>query len=200
MSRAWTLFLLSVSAGVLSIGAMPATSTAQTGPKTLTARKGNELTLAGLRPGQSKITRARSLFRYAKQTSDPNVWSADNPCTHQKLTITIEGNTIQTIRVNDDDQTAATSCSYRDGKVPPNAWITGRRLAVGDHCLRAENIYGKPDSRSPSTKDGKPLELLYYAFDWAGPDVPQVMEVVCTREKDGKPGRVVEITLAAASL
>jgi len=42
--------------------------------------------------------------------------------------------------------------------------------------------------------------LLYYAFDWAGSDVPQVMEVLCTVEHDGKPGRVIEITLAASSL
>jgi hypothetical protein len=42
--------------------------------------------------------------------------------------------------------------------------------------------------------------LLYYAFDWAGPDVPQVMEVLCAVEQDGKLGRVVEITLAASSL
>jgi hypothetical protein len=42
--------------------------------------------------------------------------------------------------------------------------------------------------------------LWYYAFDWAGPDVPQVMEVVCTKEQDGQPGYVVEITLAAPSL
>jgi hypothetical protein len=42
--------------------------------------------------------------------------------------------------------------------------------------------------------------LLYYAFDWAAPDVPQMMEVLCTVEKDGKPGRVIEITLSASSL
>jgi len=42
--------------------------------------------------------------------------------------------------------------------------------------------------------------LWYYAFGWAGPDVPQVMEALCTLEKDGEPGRVVEIGLAAASL
>jgi len=42
--------------------------------------------------------------------------------------------------------------------------------------------------------------LWYYGFDWAGPDVPQVTELLRTTEKDGKPGRVVEITLAAASL
>jgi hypothetical protein len=41
---------------------------------------------------------------------------------------------------------------------------------------------------------------LFYQFDWAGPDVPQVMEVLCTPEKNGKPGRVVEIMLATASL
>ena len=61
-------------------------------------------------------------------------------------------------------------------------------------------LYGEPDSRSPSTKDGQPLELWYYAFDWAGADVPQVMEVLCTREAEGKPGQVVEITLAGPSL
>jgi hypothetical protein len=38
--------------------------------------------------------------------------------------------------------------------------------------------------------------MLYYAFDWAGADVPQVMEVYC----DTTTGRVVEITLSAPSL
>ena len=61
-------------------------------------------------------------------------------------------------------------------------------------------IYGNADSRSPSTRDGQPLELLYYAFDGAGPEVPQVMQIVCTAEKDAKAGRVVQITLAASSL
>jgi hypothetical protein len=71
---------------------------------------------------------------------------------------------------------------------------------LNDLASRVVHIYGEPDSRSPSTKDGQRLELLYYAFDWAGADVPQVMEVLCTVEKDGVPGRVVEITLAASSL
>jgi len=79
-------------------------------------------------------------------------------------------------------------------------WATGRGLRLGDAAARAVQLYGKPDSRSPSTKGGQRLELLYYAFDWAGSDVPQVMEVVCTVGKNGEPGRVVEITLAASSL
>jgi hypothetical protein len=41
---------------------------------------------------------------------------------------------------------------------------------------------------------------MYYAVDRAGPDVPQLREVLCTKGADGKPGRVVEITLAAPSL
>jgi hypothetical protein len=84
--------------------------------------------------------------------------------------------------------------------VRPSQWRTGRGLRVRDECSRTVALYGNPDSRSPSTKGGQPLELLYYAFDWAGPDVPQVMQVVCTPEKDSQPGRVVEITLAASSL
>jgi hypothetical protein len=79
-------------------------------------------------------------------------------------------------------------------------WRTGLGLRLGHSCSKAVSLYGNPDSRSPSTKDGQPLELLYYAFDWAGPDVPQVMQVVCTVDKDGQAGRVVQITLAASSL
>lgn len=58
---------------------------------------------------------------------------------------------------------------------------------------------GEPDLRSPSTNDGQRLELLCYAFEWAGPDVPQVMTVLGTVEKDDKLGRVVEIRPAAFS-
>ena len=66
--------------------------------------------------------------------------------------------------------------------------------------VRVFELYGQPGSRGPSTKDGQQLELLYYAFDWAGPDVPQVMAVLCTPGSSAKPGRVVEITLMAPSL
>lgn len=55
-------------------------------------------------------------------------------------------------------------------------------------------------SRSPSTRDGQPLELLHYAFDWGGADVPQLMEALCNRGKDGQPWQVVEITSAASRL
>jgi hypothetical protein len=56
------------------------------------------------------------------------------------------------------------------------------------------------DVRSPSTKDGQRLELLYYAFDGAGPDEPQGDGSALHGGKEGKPGRVVEIRLATSSL
>jgi len=83
------------------------------------------------------------------------------------------------------------------GKLYPTVSYVRR---IGDAKSKTYSLYGEPDSVSPSTKNGQPLELLYYAFDWAGPDVPQVMEVVCSAPKDGNAGRVVEITLAASSL
>ena len=75
-------------------------------------------------------------------------------------------------------------------------------MACGSAILlpKVAQLYGEPDSKSPSSKDGQQLELWYYAFDWAGADVPQVMEVLCTKDKDGEPGGVIEITLAAPSL
>jgi hypothetical protein len=75
-------------------------------------------------------------------------------------------------------------------------WMTGKGLALGHSCVRAEALYGPPNSRGPSVQGKRELELLYYSFDWAGPDVPQVMEVTCDRESR----RVVQITLAYPSL
>ena len=51
------------------------------------------------------------------------------------------------------------------------------------------------ESPGPSVKGEHELELLHYAFAWAGSDVPQVMEILCARES----GRVMEITLAYPS-
>jgi hypothetical protein len=164
------------------------------------AHRANELTLAGLRPGKDSLSRAVRLYRDYHR-NDPNgstqgaqtIWL--DPCRKELLATDFDAEKkIQVIRAGTVNLTA--DCLA----VPPSPWKTGRGLRVGDPAAKVEQLYGEPDSRSPSTKDGQPLELWYYAFDWAGPDVPQVMEVHCTKEKDGQPGRVVEITLAAPSL
>jgi hypothetical protein len=158
----------------------------------------NELTLGGLRPGRDTLARATLLnkefgngkFRPGEQMA----WFDD--CRDLSLTIDSDkDNHIEVLRAG------AWGGSTADCWVTtPSPWKTGLGLRVWDPIQKLAGLYGQPDSKSPSTRDGQPLELWYYAFDWAGPNVPQVMEVLCTREKDGQPGRVVEITLAAPSL
>jgi len=185
--------LASLLASTLAIAQTPPKPTA----KEAIAHRANELTLAGLRPGQDSVARAAQLnkqFGKGKELpGDQRVWF--DACRDSSLTVDSDkGKRIQVVRVG------FYCCSTVDCEVPPGPWKTGRGLRVGDPAAKVAQLYGEPDSRSPSTKDGQPLELWYYAFDWAGPDVPQVMEVLCTKEKDGEPGRVVEITLAAPSL
>ncbi len=180
-------------ASTLAIAQTPPKPTA----KEAIAHRANELTLAGLRPGQDSLARATQLNRQfgkgKELPGDQTVWF--DACRDSSLTVDSDkGKRIQVIRVG------FYCCSTVDCEVPPGPWKTGRGLRVGDPAAKVAQLYGEPDSRSPSTKDGQPLELWYYAFDWAGPDVPQVMEVLCTKEKDGQPGHVVEITLAAPSL
>jgi len=200
LRRAWMRSWLSVS-GLALLGTIGTLFLAR--PPAANASPGsraNELTLAGLQPGRSTVFHALKMYKGAKRNPRDETFSVRDICRGQMLTITPEEHSVQNVRVADDGEGHTTECLYRKGKIAPNRWVTGRGLAVGDLRKRVLDLYGEPNSVSPSTKDGKPLELLYYAFDWAGPDVPQVMEVVCTREKDGKPGRVVEITLAAPSL
>ena len=175
---------------------------AQTNQKLIAKKTGapraNEFTLAGLRPGRDNLARAVLLNKPFGNgqalPGDETVWY--DACRDLSLTIdSDEQKHVQVIRA------AAWGGSTADcAGVPPSPWKTGWGLRIGDGTAKLAQLYGQPDSKSPSTRNGQPLELWYYAFDWAGPDVPQVMEVLCTREKDGRPGRVVEITLAAPSL
>jgi hypothetical protein len=165
--------------------------------KTLSHRV-NEMELAGLRPGRDGLARAAQLNKEfgkgKEQPGDQTIWL--DAC--RDLSLILDSNKqkqIEIIRVS-PYAGSTVDCSVS----APSPWKTGHGLHVGDTVLKVLQLYGEPDSKSPSTRDGQPLELWYYAFDWAGPDVPQVMEVLCTREKEGQPGRVVEITLAAPSL
>jgi len=175
-------------------------ASAQTPPKRASkmasARRANELTLAGLRPGRDTATRAIQLYKKpSKSDSQNNQMSWGATCQTQTLFLDLEADkTIRVIRALE------TPPSVDCRVLLPAPWKTGRGLGVGDTAAKVVELYGEPESRSPSTKDGQPLELMYYAFDWAGADVPQVMEVLCTKAADGKPGRVMEITLAAPSL
>jgi len=196
-------FWVSASLALLCAAVACAQATAATQTKPGTHRKFNELTLAGLRPGRDKTAKAIQLF------GKPDIQSPDK----RSLSWVFEDaggafylnldtdkmEVVQFIRVSHDNGPSGVNLP-KHTTFTARTWESGRGLAVNAAGSRVTQLYGEPDSRSPSTKDGRRLELLYYAFDWAGADVPQVMEVVCTVEDDGKPGRVVEITLAAPSL
>jgi len=195
-------FWVSISLGfLLSLAAfaqVPAPSKAPAAKP----RKANELTLAGLRPGRDKSGRAIQLFGKPDSLSEDKEslsWNFEGMEEALSLNVDVDkANVVQSIRVTRVEPPSGVM--WPKHAPFPMRWDSGRGLAIGATQSRVVQIYGEPDSRSPSTKAGRKLELLYYAFDWAGADVPQVMEVLCTVGDDGKPGRVVEITLAAPSL
>jgi len=202
LRRASTQFWVSVSLGLLAACAVGIVAEGKSQGKTLprlNERRHNETILAKILPGRTSLAEAQTLWRNPT-TKDPE--------NHLAKWLTCDGGELNV----DFDQdgiiqsvwTSKTKARVSRGCVEPVAVApklsTGLGLQLGDAAARVLQLYGQPDSRSPSTKDGQQLELLYYAFDWAGPDVPQLMEVLCTVGKDGKPGQVVEITLAVSSL
>lgn len=199
MKRGWMRFWLSVSFLILCFGSVAGQDNEKAPGKIASGARQNELTLAAIRPGRDSI--ASVLRRYRMKPADGNgaTLSWHDECVNYDLYIDPDqANKAQSVRISVEAESSATECERSKNFKP--WWVTGKHLALEDLASRVGEIYGQPTSRSPSTRDGQQLELLYYAFDWAGPDVPQVMEVLCTAEKDGKPGRVVEITLAAPSL
>lgn len=165
-----------------------------------------ELTLANLRPGRDGIAKAERLFSKPVSTADSGssqLWR--DWCARETLSvITDSDGMIQQVTVaRVGDAEAGTGIDFRKNCGAQSNhvhWSTSRGLVIGDRSDRILALYGQPGTRGPSTKGGQKLELFYYAFDWAGPDVPQVMTVLCTPDKEGNAGKVVEITLAAPSL
>ena len=157
--------------------------------------RNNETMLGGLVPGRSSLRKAITILG---QPTSGSTWR-----TAKGAEIAVDLNSeelIQTVRMTQGQFSPREFNGCFRCVVEGRVWRSGLGLKLGSSADQVVQLYGEPDSRSPSTKDGQRLELLYYAFDWAGPDVPQVMEVVCTARSDGKPSVVVEITLAASSL
>lgn len=156
-------------------------------------RGANELTLAGLRPGRD--TRATALAHLHKPWGPSGdataIWR--DVCHGSELRVEFgEKDVVESVAL----QTGLQADCVETKATPAEAWKTGHGLALGEMRERVMALYGKPDSHGPSTKQGDESEFYYYAFDWAGSDVPQVLEVTC----DKRSGRVVQITLAAQSL
>jgi hypothetical protein len=164
-------------------------------------RKGrvNELTLAGLRSGHDKVAAPATDFRDLQRDAaltDAYVWG--DICTHRELRVEADGGgVVKIVTVGSrykPEIMAKCAASVMDPK-RLKLIASGHGLQLGDACGRIQEIYGQAESRSPSVAGSDKLELYLYKFDWAGTDVPQVMEVSC----DASSQTVAEITLAAAT-
>lgn len=170
----------------------------------------NELTLAGLRPGRDIL--AAALHRYSPTllasvgptNAEPSPDAAGDSvklwrdsCRHESLQVESDDQSlIQEITVSSIDVGDAKCDPRQSAALNAKAWVTGRGLRLGDSRQRVIQLYGPPNSSGPSVRGRTQLDFLYYAFDWAGADVPQVLEIYCARDS----GRVLEITLAYPSL
>ena len=162
-------------------------------------RHNNELLLAGLRPGRDNFAAAEKRFKPKNLSEEPKSGSKEwrDDCSGRSIRLEVDAKSvIQSITITTLGTQEGKCSDRRPDFLDPRNWLTGLGLRMGDSQDRAIGLYGEPNSTGPASKNGQELELLYYQFDWAGSDVPQVMEVLCARDT----GRVVEITLAFPSL
>ena len=200
MRRGWTKSSLCTSVALL----LTISAGAGQAPRSDASKRANELTLAGLRPGRDTLSvvlkryKAKYLSEGSRNNAsatDPKEWR--DPCTGRSLTVTAdEKSVIQEITVSSLASSNGKCDDRRFDALDMKGWTTGRGLHLGDPRDHITELYGEPGSSGPSVKGSHELEFLYYAFDWAGTEVPQVLEVYCERDS----GRVVEITLAFPSL
>jgi hypothetical protein len=175
----------------------------QVGSRAGAPKRVNELTLAGLQPGKDVLEKAFKRFgaeSKIRAVDDANAHSWHPGCPMDDLLVEAGPNgLIQNVTVSVSHLTdhMIVDCSDRGvSRKFRSRTASGRNLLLRDRCARIEEIYGKAESRSPSVKGSDKLELYLYKFDWAGTDVPQVMEVSC----DASSQTVAEITLAASTL
>ncbi len=191
MKPGWMKSWLCVSA----IVAMVATAVSALPQNPKPVMRKNELSLYGIRPGKDNLLAVKKRIGemiLLPAEKIPNGWVWHDLCNGLELKVELDKReVVEAIHIGRG--AAIDDCR---GRTNTNLWATGRGLRIHDKLQRAIEIYGEPNSRGPSVRNGQELELLYYAFDWAGSDVPQVMEVSC----DKATGRVVEIMLAFPSL
>ena len=191
MRPAWKKFWLCASALAAVVAA---TGTPRAAPK-----RANELTLARLRPGRDTLATAKSFYGKRRRSippDDANVWTWQDECHKRSLRLEADGHGIIQVLTVAEEESRGDCRGPTGDPSAASSWKTGKGLALGDPRAKVVGLYGPPNSVSPSLRGTHELELLFYAFDWAGADVPQVMEVTC----DHASGRVVEITLSSPSL
>jgi len=186
--------LAAASAGVAEGARISSPATAQAA-----VRHTNETLLAGLRPGRDTFIVAEKRFKAKNLSEEPNSGSKEwrDDCSGRSIRLEVDAKSvIQSVTITTLGSQEGKCSDRRPDFLDPRNWLTGLGLRMGDSQDRVVGLYGEPNSSGPASKNGQELELMYFQFDWAGSDVPQVLEVLCARDT----GRVVEITLAFPSL
>ena len=189
-----SLVLAAASAGVAEGARISSPATAQAA-----VRHTNETLLAGLRPGRDTFIVAEKRFKAKNLSEEPNSGSKEwrDDCSGRSIRLEVDAKSvIQSVTITTLGSQEGKCSDRRPDFLDPRNWLTGLGLRMGDSQDRVVGLYGEPNSSGPASKNRQELDLMYYQFDWAGSDVPQVMEVLCARDT----GRVVEITLAFPSL
>jgi hypothetical protein len=200
LKRAWTKFLLCASLllaapGSFGPGAIWAAGNAAQGG----GGRINETLLAGLRPGRDTFAIAEKRFKAKGLTEDRDSGSKEwlDDCSGRAIRLDLDAKSvIQSVTITSLGPRTGKCTERRAEFLDPKNWVSGSGLRIGDSQDRVTDFYGEPNSSGPASKNGQDLALMFYQFDWAGSEVPQVMEVLCARDT----GRVVEITLAYPSL
>jgi hypothetical protein len=191
--------VLAAAAGSAALAAGAPLNFPEAGAGQDAARHINEILLAGLRPGRDNLAVAEKRFKTKSITEEPNSGSREwrDDCSGRSIRLEVNGKSvIQSITITTLGIQEGKCSDRRPDFLDPRYWLTGSGLRMGDSQDRVVSLYGEPNSSGPASKNRQELELMYYQFDWAGSDVPQVMEILCARDS----GRVVEITLAFPSL
>lgn len=152
----------------------------------------NELTLAGLRPGATRIATARARLGPHWRHPSPDEKDIFIWCdAHSGLRLQLEapsGQPIAVVTIEALGKADAVGCAAR---LPPTLARTGRGVRLGDSPAQLKKVYGTPFFQGPSSWEGRDAQLIVFNFSWAGSDKPQILE--STFEN----GRLAKMTLSA---
>jgi hypothetical protein len=201
LKRVSTKFWLCASLVVVAAGTAVAAGAGPRArrPTQTETHRANEILLAGLRPGRDTFSIAEKRFKAKSLVEEANSGSKEwrDDCSGRSIRLELDAKSvIQSVTITSLGDQEGKCGDRRADFLDPKNWVTGLGLRIGDSQDRVTALYGEPNSSGPASKKGQELALMYYQFDWAGSDVPQVMEVLCARDT----GRVLEITLAFPSL
>ncbi len=159
----------------------------------VSSERNSERKLTGVLPGHTTLQRGKAILGEPSLDYSENraTWTT---CSGKKLVIEADQwRIVNLVRVAWISSTHPRFDCVNSAS-GESKWVTGPGPRLGDSTERVTQLYGQPDWPSPSRMGPQQLELLY--FDSRGPKVTQVMSAPCSPGKVGKPGRVVEITLA----